>query len=58
MISNSVQAEPVAISSVNTVVNSANTNNNVVSSQISEQASNNIIKEPIISDEFAISTEN
>lgn len=57
IIGNSVQAEPVTISSVNTVANSANTNNNVVSSQISEQASNNIIKEPIISDEFAISTE-
>ena len=61
--SSSVQAEPVTISSVNTVTNSANTNtntntnNNVVSSQVAEQASNNITKEPTISDEFTISTE-
>lgn len=60
----SVQAEPLTITSANTVASNAdinsinlNANNIVVSSQVSEQASNNIIKEPITSDEFAISTE-
>lgn len=58
----SVQVEPMTVSSVNTVITDANINattinSNVIPNQVTEQPSNNVIKEPTVSDEFAISTE-